>query len=240
MSVVVEEKNQVFSYVRLIDYLKTYSGKSQRELSGNAGCTEMHLSNVAKGKARLSLKKLLGIMNEGNICMDDFVVHHYRTVLNIHYEDRKLFKGLTDEEVILFVDFLKELIALKRGRKKTVTENKWERKSIEKFAGRMIKKLRIQKGIPLEKMAQQIGMETKSYQNIESGRSTVYENYIVIAKTLGVPASVLFSDFLQNKKSIANYKVCSLFETVNQKEREILRSVITEMAVVLRNISENF
>lgn len=223
------KKERFFDYAKVIEYIKNTKNKNQREISEELECTEVHISQIANEKSSTTIEKTLKMLNDFDLCIDDFVEEKYRTKLRIKYEDKQLFGNLTDEEIILLIEFIQKYRKVKENQDiACVPDNR----SITKQAGRRIRKLRLERGISEADMARALCMKPESYRNIESGVGTVMDNYVVIAKVLDIPLAVLFSDFVKNKKSIMQYELKELFGKMGMKERRKVKEFLEVMSTV--------
>ena len=225
-----DKKERFFDYAKALESAKHMGRKNQREISEELNVTEVHVSKIANEKSTTTLAKTLKILNDFDLCIDDFVEEPYRTSVRINYEDKKLFGGHTDEEIILLVEYIKKVQQVRKQQHLFDVE---DNKKIAKLVGRRIRQLRKERNIPEEAIAEALAMQPDSYRNIESGTGTVMDNYVIIAKILNVPMGILFADFVKNKKSIMQYEMGELFQELDMQERKVVKEFL-DMVSVLR------
>lgn len=222
-------KERFFDYAKAIESAKYAGNKNQREISEELEVSEVHVSQIVNEKSSTTLAKTLKMLNDFNLCIDDFVEEPYRTKMTVKYEDKKMFGSLSDAEIIILIDFIRKFQYLKAHKENTILP---DNRSIAKQVGRRIRELRQKRDISERTMAQALAMQQESYRNIESGVGTVMDNYVVIAKILNVPMGVLFSDFVRNKKSIMQYEMGELFGEIGIQERKSIREFLEIMLTV--------
>lgn len=239
-----DSENRLFQYADLLKSIKLLRNTKQSQISEIAGCTEVHLSNVANEKAVFSTEKMLRLLNEYDICMDDFVADKYKVPVNVKYEQKQMFGRLSDDEILLILEIIKKRYL---GRKEENLEfseelvygKNQDKRQKNKTIGRKIKEIREHRHITMEDMAESLSIQIDTYRNIESGTGTAYDNYVMIAKKLEVPVSILFEDFIRNKKAVINYEISELFDSITPGERQAAMEMIGKFVEVLDGEEEN-
>lgn len=235
-------ENRLFRYAELVRAIKLNKGEKQSHISEELGCTEVHVSNVANEKAVFSIERLLKLLNTYDMCMDDFVADSYKVEASTRYEDKQLFGNLSDEEILLVLEIVKKRFLEKEnvfredvcyGRFGEETKNYREIKEQNRKIGKKIKELREKKQITAAEMAGGIAIKEETYRNIESGTGTTYDNYVLIAKKLEVPVSLLFEDYVKNKKAVINYEISELFDSMTLQERQDATRLIEAFVKIL-------
>lgn len=222
-------ENHLFNYKKMLEKIILSQNIKQREISDMLELTTVHVSNVKQEKSALAIEDVLELVNEFDLCLDEFVKEEYRVNKLPEYNEKNPFENMEQEEILMIVSFLSNL---KKYRKRE--EKHEEQLDFKKRTGACIKKLRMEQNISEKEMADLIYVKKNSYQNIESGfRGTSLDNYILIAKRLGVPVSKLFEDLIHNKKYIVMYEIWTLFEDMSQKEKRQMRFLVHELAEIM-------
>lgn len=210
-------RERLFNYAKMLNCVRNETGKNQREISEMLNCTEVHISNVKNSKVSMPVPKILELINRFHLCLDEFVSDGYRTDRQPVYEDKMLFGRLRQDELL----FLGECLQLYRERKTGSDEEPGKKaKNYERYVGKNISRIRKEKGISMKQIAEELSIREESYRNIEGGTfGTTMDNYILIAKKLEVPVSMLFMDVLSNKESVAGYGIWRFFEGMDEDEK---------------------
>lgn len=226
-----EFKDRLFDYAKMMNYIRMSTRKNQREISEMLDCTEVHISNVKNHRSSMAVGKIIELVNEFDLCMDEFIDTKYRSDKFPQYEERSLFGDLEQDEILFLLRCLNEY---RKNKEKTVPIEEKHQIRYEKLVGKNIKRIREEKNISVKRMADAISMKTESYQNIESGTyGTTIDNYILLASELEVPVSMLFQDVIKNKKAIISYNIWELFLNTNLEEKERLKLMIEKFSEAL-------
>lgn len=223
-------EDRLFNYKKMLENILFSKNLKQREISDILDLTTVHVSNVKQEKSALAVEEVLELVNRFDLCMDDFVKENYQVKNMPKYNEKNAFQNMSQDEILMLVSFLSQLKAFRRN--KNVGNE--EKVDFKKVTGASIRKLRIEQKISEKEMADLIYVKQNSYQNIERGfRGTSMDNYILIAKRLGVPVSKLFEGVIKNKKYVVLHEIWELFADMTDKEKREMRNLVRELAEIM-------
>lgn len=234
----MKSQEQIFDYVKLLNDVKKHSNKSQSQISEELGCTAIHTSNVKRQKSSYSMEKIIKLINSGEYCLDDYVQQERSPKISGQSFDNKNFNGIPQTVIKVLQEFFYCYIQTSQKEKQQQRKKEYTNEDLAKLAGEKIHKIRIEKGIRADKIAQKLGVKEGSYRNMENGNTgTTPENYAKIAKILDISISEIFEEALENKKPIIEYRMRRIFEELSEEEVGKYGKMMEEFIQIVKKYS---
>lgn len=206
---------RLFDYKKLFGQIKKEYRKNQKDISQILDCSEVHVSNVKNEKKGFTTEEIIQLMNEFQLCPDDYVCTGWEKGEKAVYEGMWMQEDMDAREKVFMLRIMQNM----KSYLKAEYEEK-EEENIKVCIGKNIRNLREKQKITQEEMAQYLNMQKKSYQNIENGnRGTGIDTYILISKKLKVPLGKMFSGVLRNKKTEILYDTNELMSELNPRQK---------------------
>jgi transcriptional regulator with XRE-family HTH domain len=188
---------------------------SQHDFSEMCDCSESHISNIERNQTSFSTKSFIKAVNVLKVPMNLVLEEEF-----IYNEDvRKKYMEIVDKYEIEKSLCVLRCIKLVEDEITKFNELKKEKDSKDidfNKVGNRIKTLRKEKNITVATMAKYLGVNEKSYKNIESNNSCAsITKYLKIAKKFEVPLDYIFEDSIINKEYILSHYI----EDIYKKDR---------------------
>lgn len=223
---------------RNIKRVREQKNITQRKLSEEMNCSEVHISNLERDMANPSMKILINMANSLDVPLSELLYNKDKE--NSEYDITE-YEGMFGElSSVRTVYILKMLYDIKKHLAEYLnnyqnTENMVAEEIDYKALGNSIEFLREEKHISKSVMAKRVGINEGTYRNIESNSSTAsVEKYMEIADELHVPIDFLFDKSLNNKEMISKEYIRKVFCDAKGKEKQILEEIASIIYKILR------
>lgn len=197
---------------------------TQRKLSEDMNCSEVHISNLERDMVNPSTKTIINMANSLNVPLSS-IVNSEGENIDEFQEYRGIFGELNSTRTMYILKMLYEV-------KRVLLEYRYERErkydmmaeEIDyKALGENIEQLREEKNISRTIMAKRTGMKEGTYRNIENNNARAsMDKYMEIAEELHVPIDYLFNASLVNKEMVSKEYLHKIFSDTDSREKQIL------------------
>lgn len=105
----------------------------------------------------------------------------------------------------------------------------------DKYAGKVLRQIRVAKGFTQEKLAEKIYLSFQQLQKYEKGKSKMSIGMVSrIAKALEVDPSLFFSFSVNSEENLkSETEVMSLYSKLNKKQKRVFKALLKLMIATL-------
>ncbi len=223
------------SSIRKIRKARKYS---QKEFSEILDCSTTQISNIERGLAIPTFKRVMSFSNKFYIPLSESLGKCKEENESVR-QDIKVLSMETDRNRVLTVlktlEYYKELLH-QYNNATTLSDEEYESGYIDyTSAARYIKKIRESKNIPVNVMAKKLGINVNSYRNIESDNGCAsIGKYIEIAEELNVPIDFLFQDSVKNKEAVIEYYTEKVYDNAPYKEDAMIKEITEAIMFIMK------